>query len=155
MREHRLEKARQLVLQRQHERQQCELACTRIEEEIAKLDAEKGAQRQRLLDPPPPGVDWSSVLAQREAHIELLGLQAVAARERLRQAQEKLREADNALREAREAFFRAKARQDALEKRKAVWRSEMLAQELRLEEAANADLLTVRPLTAGDNGGGP
>lgn len=154
LREHRAEKARLLVLQRQREMQQCQLACTQIEGEIRVLETEKGAQRQRLLDPPPPGIDWSSALARREAHIDLLGLQAEAARERLQQAQAKLREAENALREAREAFFRAKARQDALEKRKDVWRSEMHAQELRLEEAANADLVMARPVFASETGGG-
>lgn len=155
LREHRVETARLLVLQRQRELQQCQQACTRIEGEIAVLETEKGTQRRRMLDPPPPGIDWPSALAQREAHIDLLGLQAEAARDRLRQAQDKLREADNALREAREAFFRAKARLDALEKRKDLWRSDIRAQELRLEEAANADLMMVRPLMAGENGGGP
>jgi flagellar biosynthesis chaperone FliJ len=154
LREHRVETARLLVLQRQREREQCQQACTRIEGEIVALETEKGTQRRRMLDPPPPGIDWPSALAQREAHIDLLGLQAEAARERLRQAQEKLREAENALREAREAFFRAKARQDALEKRKDVWRGEIRAQELRLEEAANADLVLGRPVFVSEIGGG-
>lgn len=154
LREHRVETARLLMLQRQRELQQCQQACTKIEGEIVALETEKSTQRRRLLDPPTPGIDWSSALAQREAHIDWLGLQADAARERLRQAQEKMREAENLLRQAREAFFRAKARLDALEKRKELWRGDMRALELRLEEAANADLAMVRPILASELGGG-
>lgn len=153
LREHRVDNARLLVLQRQREAAQCREACTRIEGEIALLDQEKGTQRRRLMDPPPPGTDWPTALAQREAHIDLLGLQANAARQRLAEAMEKLREAENALREAREAFFKAKARLDALEKRKDVWRGDLHAQELRMEEAANADLMQARFVLMNGMGG--
>src|SRR3546814_14406765 len=89
----------------------------------------------------PPGVDWSSVLAQRESHIDWLGGQIEAARERLAQAHKALQAAEHELAEAREAFFRAKARQEALEKRRDSWRGEQRALEARQEEDITADLL--------------
>src|SRR3546814_8510749 len=82
----------------------------------------------------PPGVDWSSVLAQRESHIDWLGGQIEAARERLAQAHKALQAAEHELAEAREAFFRAKARQEALEKRRDSWRGKQRALEARQEE---------------------
>src|SRR3546814_3690084 len=108
----------------------CRDACTRIEQEIVQLGSERAGQRARLLDAPPPGVDWSSVLAQRESHIDWLGGQIEAARERLAQAHKALQAAERELVEAREAFFRAKARQEALEKRRDSWRSEEHTSEL-------------------------
>ena len=44
----------------------------------------------------------------------------------------------------KQAFFRAKAREDALEKRKALWRGEVVALEARIEEDAAADLVQAR-----------
>src|SRR3546814_194183 len=73
LREHRTDAARQVVLQKQRAVQACRDACTRIEQEIVQLGSERAGQRARLLDAPPPGVDWSSVLAQRESHIDWLG----------------------------------------------------------------------------------
>jgi len=146
LREHRTEAARQRVLERQRQAQACRDACTRVEGEIIALDFERRQQRTRLLDPPPPGVPWPNALAQREAHVELLGEQAEAARQRLFRAQEALRAAELAVAEARKEFFRAKARLDALEKRREVWRGEQNVIELRREEGAAEDLLQARHL---------
>jgi hypothetical protein len=145
LREHRTETARQLLFERQRAAQACRDACVAIEGEIIALQFEQGQQRQRLLDPPQAGLPWPTVLAQREAHIDLLGEQAEAARQRLFKAQETLRQAELALAEARAAFFRAKARQDALEKRREVWRGEQFAFAARVEERATDDLLQARP----------
>lgn len=144
LREHRTEAARQAVLEQQRVVQARREACTRIEEEILQLCDLRQGQRERLLDPPPPGVDWSTVLAQREAHIEWLGLQVEAARQRLAQAQQALQEAEQELARRRDAFFRAKARQEALEKRRQGWCVEQRALEARQEEDAAADLLLAR-----------
>jgi hypothetical protein len=144
LREHRTEAARLRVLERQRTVQACRDACLMIEGEIIALEFERGQQRQRLLDPPKAGESWPGALAQREAHIDLLGEQADAARQRLFKAQEKLREAELALADARAAFFRTKARQDALEKRRDVWRDEQSALAARLEERATDDLLQMR-----------
>lgn len=146
LREHRTDTARQLLLERQREAQACRDACVRIEGEIIALEHEQGRQRGRLLDPPPPGLlqngmSWPSVLSQRETHIDLLGEQAEAARQRLFKAQETLRKAELALDEARTAFFRAKARQEALEKRRDTWRGEQRALESRQEESIAADVV--------------
>jgi hypothetical protein len=148
LREHRTEAARLLVLERQRAAQVCRDACTKIEGEIIALQFEQGQQRARLLDPPPPGVPWPSALAQREAHIDLLGEQAEAARQRLFKAQSALRDAEAALAESRTAFFRAKARLDALEKRRDVWRGEQFAIDARREEDAAEDLQQARHLAA-------
>src|SRR3546814_19506574 len=67
-----------------------------------------------------------------------------AARERLAQAHEALQAAERELVEAREAFFRAKARQEALEKRRDSWRGEQRALEARQDEDITADLLLAR-----------
>jgi len=150
LREHRADAARMLVLERQRAVQACQDACTRVEGEIRDLQDERSQQRGRLLDPPPAGVAWPTALAQRESHIEWLGLQVAAARQRLAQAQQKLREAEKALAEARDAFFRAKARQEALEKRKDAWRGEQRALESKIEEAAGDDLWFVRRAQAGE-----
>lgn len=147
LREHRTETARQLLLERQRAAQACRDACTLIEGEIIALQVERGEQRRRLLDPQ-AGSPWPTVLAQREAHIDLLGEQAEAARQRLFKAQETLRQAELALAEARAAFFRAKARQDALEKRRDVWRGEQFAFAARVEERATDDLLQARHLAS-------
>ena len=48
---------------------------------------------------------------------------------------------EKALADAMQAFFRAKAREDALEKRKALWRGEVIALEARQEEDVAADLV--------------
>lgn len=146
LREHRTEAARQRVLERQREAQACRDACLKVEGEIIALDFEQKQQRGRMLDAPPPGVPWPNALAQREAHIDLLGEQAEAARQRLFKAQETLRAAELAVAEARTAFFKAKARLDALEKRRDVWRGEQDVIELRQEEGAAEDLLQARHL---------
>jgi len=146
LREHRTEAARQRVLERQREAQACRDACLKVEGEIIALDFEQKQQRARMLDAPPPGLPWPNALAQREAHIDLLGEQAEAARQRLFKAQETLRAAEVAVAEARTEFFRAKARLDALEKRRDVWRGEQNVIELRQEEGAAEDLLQARHL---------
>jgi len=158
LREHRVEAARILVLDRQRAAQVCREACTTIEGEISGLVAEQAAQRRRLLEPPARGSAegaavgaWPQQLVQRDAHIELLGEQAQAARMRLAAAQETLRAAESAVADARAAFFRAKARQDALEKRRDVWNGEQRVIALQHEEAATDDLLQARHLAASRN----
>lgn len=141
LRAHRVETARMLVLERQRQVQEKKDACTRIQGEIDAIRDERAAQRLRLLDPPPPGVPWPMAMSQREAHIDHLGELGVAAQQRLQEAQGKLREAEAALDESRKAFFRAKARLDALEKRKDLWRKEQNLQHQRREEALTADLM--------------
>lgn len=144
LREHRTDAARMVVLEKQRAVQACREACTRVEQEILQLCDERSGQRARLLDASPPGVDWSTVLAQREAHIDWLGMQVEAARQRLAQAHKALQAAEHELAQAREAFFRAKARQEALEKRRDSWRGEQRALEARQEEDITADLLLAR-----------
>ena len=144
LREHRTDAARLVVLEKQRAVQACREACTRIEHEIVRLCDERAGQRARLLDPSPPGVDWATVLAQREAHIDWLGGEVEAARQRLAQAQKVLQAAERELARAREAFFRARARQEALEKRRDSWRGEQRALDSRREEDITADLLTAR-----------
>ena len=88
-----------------------------------------------------PGIPFPLALEQREAHIDWLGEQEQAAHQRLMQAQQKLAQAEQALAAAMQDFFRAKAREDALEKRKGVWKGEVIALEARQEEDAAADLV--------------
>lgn len=149
LREHRVDAARMVVLERQRVVQAAQDACTTLQTEITGIEDERRSQRTRLLDVPPAGVAWPVAMEQREAHIDWLGLQAAAARQRLAKAQDALKEAEAELDKARRDFFRAKARLDALEKRRAVWRGEQFAIELRQEEDATADLLQARrPVTA-------
>jgi len=144
LREHRTANARRAVIECQRVVRQCRDACARIEGEIDALHAERNDQRRQLMNPPPPGTGWPAALAQREAHIDWLAMQAEAARQRLLQAQQKLHAAEQALADARAVFMRAQARQDALEKRKDFWRGEQHAIEVRSEESATADLLMSR-----------
>jgi len=141
LRTHRTEKARLVVVERQRAVRECREACEGIEAEIVALQRERAGQRLRMLDPPPPGIPFPLALEQREAHVDWLGEQEQAARQRLQQAQQKLQQAEQALTEAMQAFFRAKAREDALEKRKGIWRGEVIALEARQEEDAAADLV--------------
>lgn len=146
LREHRTGKARQKVLQCQRAASKQRDACLRIEGQIMALGMERTQQRQRLMEPPPPGSAWPLALAQRESHVELLAVKIQQAQQELAKAQEVLREAELALRQAREEFFRTKAREDALVKRRDVWRGEQHAAELRQEENAAAELLQSRPV---------
>jgi DNA repair exonuclease SbcCD ATPase subunit len=141
LRAHRTEKARLLVVERQRAVRECNEACQRIEGEIEGLRQERAGQRLRMMEPPPPGIPFPLALEQREAHIDWLGEQEQAAVRRLAQARQQLQQAEQALAQAMQEFFRAKAREDALEKRKGVWRGEMLALEARREEDAAADLV--------------
>ena len=141
LRAHRTGKARLLVAERQRAVGACREACTRIEGEIDALRQERAGQRLRMLAPPPAGMPLPLALEQRQAHIEWLGEQEQAARQRLAQAQQQLKQAEQALAEAMQAFFRAKAREDALEQRRQVWRGEQAAFESRREEDLAADLV--------------
>jgi len=141
LRAHRTEKARLAVVDRQRAVRECREACERIEQQIAGLRRERAGQRLRMMEPPPAGIPFPLALEQREAHIDWLGEQEQAARLRLQQAQQQLQQAEQALAAAMQEFLRAKAREDALEKRKGVWRGEMLALEARREEDAAADLV--------------
>ncbi|ASR42915.1 hypothetical protein BEN78_05480 [Xanthomonas citri pv. mangiferaeindicae] len=146
LRAHRTEAARRVVLDRQRALQQCQDVCQRIEGEIDELRASRAQHRARLLDPPPAGVPWPAALSQRELYIELIGEQIVGAQARLAKAQDAVREAEQALQAARDAFFRAKAREDALEKRRDVWRGEQRGLQARQEEATAEDLMQARHL---------
>lgn len=141
LREHRTEAARQVLLQRQAQVQQCRGQCTRIEGEIDGLQRDRARHRTQLLAPPPPGIPWPAALEQRERHIDHLADLAVAAQGRLQQAQQALVQAEKAQDEARAAYFRARARQDALEKRREHWQRAQHALQLRREEVATEDLL--------------
>lgn len=152
LRAHRTEAARQLVLERQRAAQACRDACTQIEGEIVALQNEQREQRSRLFAPE-RGASTSPLaaglaLSQREAHIDLLGEQAEAARQRLAKAQETLRQAEQAVAEARAAFLRARARQDALEKRQELWRGEQRQRAVQQEESLTDDLLQARHLAS-------
>ena len=140
LREHRTETARLALLERQRQTQQCRDQCRQIEGEIDALQRDRSHQRAQLLAPPPPGMPWPSVLAQREHHIEHLGDLATAARGRLKQAEQALAQAEKAQDEARNAYFRARARQEALEKRREVWHREQRSLQARREEVAIEDL---------------
>ena len=140
LREHRTETARQLLLEKQRQTQACRDACTRIQDEIDGLERDRHHQRAQLLAPPPAGVPWPQALQQRERHIEHLVELAIAAQGRLKQAQIALRQAEQAQDEARIAYFRARARQEALEKRRDLWRRELRSLKNRREEAAAEDL---------------
>lgn len=144
LRAHRTEAARAVVLEKQRALQQCREACTRIEGEITALDDDRSAQRARLLAPPPAGVTWPAALAQREAHVDLLADQIGAARQRLVEAEDARRRADHALGEARDAFFRTKAKEDALEKRRDVWRDDQRNLQARQDETVTEDLIQAR-----------
>jgi len=144
LREHRTEAARLVVLEKQRALQQCIEACTRVQTELSGLEHDRGVHRARLLDPPPSGVLWPAALTQREAHIDLLGEQIVGAQQRLSKAQEAVRQAEAAVQDARDAFFRAKGRQDALEKRRDLWKREQRGLFERQEEATNEDLMQAR-----------
>jgi flagellar biosynthesis chaperone FliJ len=144
LREHRTETARQVLLEKQRQTQACRDACTRIQDEIDGLERDRRHQRAQMLAPPPAGAPWPHALQQRERHIEHLGELAIAAQGRLKQAQAALRQAEQAQDEARVAYFRARARQEALEKRRDLWRRELRSLENRREEAAAEDLLLGR-----------
>ncbi len=144
LREHRALKAQQVVLQHQRNVAAKRAVCVEIEHHIESLNKERAIQRRRLLDPPPAGITWPSALAQREAHIELLEQQTELAEQQLLRARQLLAEAEAELQQARDAFFRLKAREDALRKREQLWRTEQNNEELRQEELATADLLQGR-----------
>ena len=141
LRAHRTGKARLLVAERQRAVAACREACARIEAEIDALRNERAVQRGRILAPPPAGIPLPLALEQREAHIDWLGEREQAALELLAQARQQLQQAEQALAEAMQAFFRTKAREDALEKRKTVGRGERAALEARQEEDAAADIV--------------
>lgn len=151
LRAHRTENARLAVLEKQRAAIACREECARIEGELDGLREQRAAHRLRLLDPPPPGSSWPSVLEQRQAHIDLLAEQAETARQCLQQAQQRLQAAERVLEEAKQAYFRAKAREDALHKRKGLWRDEQNALEARREEDAAADLQLARHLGRGQS----
>lgn len=144
LRAHRSEKARAQVIEAQRAVRACQDECTRISQGIDALSHERHGQRQRLLDAPAPGQPWPVVLAQRQAHVDLLGEHIVAAQHSLAQAQERLGQAERGLDEARQAYFKAKAREDALEKRRGLWHDEQRALHERMEEDVAADLLQAR-----------
>lgn len=144
LRAHRTEAARLVVVEKQRALQQCIEACTRVQGELTGLEQDRRGHRARLMDPPPSGVPWPAALTQRETHIDLLGERIVGARQRLSSAQEAVRQAEAAVQEARDAFFRAKGREDALEKRRDLWKREQRGLQARQEEAVNEDLMQAR-----------
>ena len=144
LRGHRTAKARLVVLERRAAVRACQAACDHIGEGIRALQGERASQRHRLLDPPPPGQAWPVAMEQREAHIDLLGERIVAEQAKLQQAREKLAAAERELEQARQAWLRARAREEALEKRRDAWRGEQRALQGRREEEAAADLVQAR-----------
>lgn len=144
LRGHRTAKARLEVLEKRAAVRACHEQCDRIQDGIRGLQDERGSHRQRLLDPPPPGQAWPVAMEQREAYIDLLGERIVAEQARLKHAREKLAAAERDLEQARQAWLRARAREDALEKRKDAWRGEQHALLGRREEEAAADLVQAR-----------
>ena len=141
LREHRTETARLALLEKQRQTQACRDRCTQIEGEIDGLQRDRLHHRAQLLAPPPSGMPWPAALEQRERHIDHLGELAVAARARLQQAQQALRQAEQAQEEARNAYFRTRARHEALLKRRDVWTREQRAVESRRDEAAAEELI--------------
>lgn len=141
LRAHRTEKARLEMLEKQAAARACREQCTRIEVGIRELGEERESQRQRLLDPPPPGQAWAVAMEQREAHIQLLAERIMVEQKNLQQARERLKAAEQVLDQARQAWIRARGREDALHKRRDAWRLEQVALEGRREEEAAADLL--------------
>lgn len=148
LRAHRTALARTHMLEKQAAARACREQCARIEAGIEALGVERASQRQRLLDPPPPGQPWPVAMEQREAHIGLLGERIVMEQANLQQARERLRAAEDELDQARQAWVRAQAREDALEKRRDAWHGEQLALEGRREEEAAADLVQARATRA-------
>ena len=144
LRTHRTETARQSLLQAQALTRQRQAQCTQIQGEIDGLHRDRVHQRAQLLAPPPPGIPWPAALEQREHHIEHLADLAVAAQGRLQQAQQALAQAEKAQDESRTAYFRARARQEALEKRRDHWHHEQRTLQARREEIATEDLLQGR-----------
>lgn len=144
LREHRTEAARQVLLERQRETQGRRDACVAVEREIVELRDSHARHRGELLAPVSGDNSWPQVLAQRERHIELLLEQVQAAQLRLAEAQQALRVAEEAQDQAKAEYFRARSRQEALEKRKDVWRKGLRLEEARMEEMAAADLMQGR-----------
>ena len=144
LRAHRTELARQALLEKQRATRASRERCLRIEGEVDTLARERGRQRSQLLAPPPPGLDWPSALAQRERHIEYLAELAEAARGRLQQARAALAQAEQEQDAARQAWFRTRARQEALEQRRDLWRREQRRAEARRDETAAEDLVSAR-----------
>ena len=147
LREHRTELARQFLFAKQRETQACRDHCVLIQGEIDVLDRDHAHQRMQLLAPPPPGMSLTAALEQREHHINHLSELATAARGRLRQAQQALQKAEQAQEQARSDYFRARARQEALEKRRELWRKEQRSSDARREEITAEDLLSGRRLS--------
>lgn len=144
LREHRTEAARMALLEKQRETQACRDQCTQIEGEIESLGRDRSHHRAQLMAPPPPGTPWPMALEQRERHIEHLADMATAARTRLATAKEALQKAEQAQEQARVAYFRARARQEALEKRRDVWDREQRIAQARREESAADELMMGR-----------
>lgn len=144
LREHRAETARQALLERQRQTEACRDVCAQVEREIQALRHLHAGHRGQLLASPADDMAWSQVLAQRERHIALLLEQMQAAQVRRTQAQQALEAAEQAQAQARAEYFRARSRQEALEKRRDIWRKDMHAIQARREEAAAADLMQGR-----------
>lgn len=144
LREHRTESARMRLLECQRQTQACRDACTNIEGEIERLKDERKRHRTQLMSVPTAGVSLPMAMAQRERYIEHLADLTVTAVGRLEQAKQALRAAEQIQDQARTEYFRARSRQEALEKRKDVWRKDQRLMESRREEAMTADLVQGR-----------
>ena len=141
IREHRIENARQVVLEKQRIVGQCREACVQIENEIRRLGQLRQQQRYSLAHPDPADFANPGIFEQRHAYIELLDNQIAATQQQLVQAQQQLASAEKELDTARAEFFRAKARFEALEKRRHEWKIEQNSLDSRMEEAAAEDLI--------------
>lgn len=144
LREHRTEAARQVLLEKQAQTQQCRDQCAHIEAELDGLRRDRGHHRGQLFASPPSGIPWPLALEQRERHIEHLADLATTCQGRLQQAQQALLQAEKAQEEARAGYFRARARQEALEKRREHWHQEQRSLQARREEHIAEELMQGR-----------
>lgn len=145
LRELRTQRAQLGLLQAQRILQDCRATCSRIEAEIDGLTALRAEHRSRLADPSfsDPEHPLGALLAQREVHTHHIAGLIDAAGVRLEQAHAALRQAELEYEESRKILVRAKARQDAMEKRKSLWQRELSIAATRHEENTAAELTRV------------
>jgi flagellar biosynthesis chaperone FliJ len=145
LRELRTQRAQLELLHAQRVLQDCRSACGRIEAEIDELIFLRAEHRAQLANPSmiEPVHSFGLLLAQREAHTHHLASLIEASGMRLEQAQAALRHAELEYEAARQILVRAKARQEAMEKRKSLWQRELSISATRREENTAAELTRV------------
>jgi flagellar biosynthesis chaperone FliJ len=142
LRELRTQRAQLELLHAQRILQDCRAVCSRIEAEIDGLINLRAEYRAQLANPSmiEPVHSFGLLLAQREAHTHHLASLIEAAGERLEQACAALRQAELEYEASRQILVRAKARQEAMEKRKSVWQRELSIAATQREENTAAEL---------------